>query len=59
LSRLQSRSLERLQDARGFSLESARRRLAALNHPHIAAIYGIESSAIVMEIVDRASKTGR
>jgi len=25
--------------------------LAALNHPHIAAIYGVESSAIVMELV--------
>ena len=26
--------------------------LAALNHPNIAAIYGIESSALVMELVD-------
>src|SRR6187549_3136907 len=26
--------------------------LAALNHPHIAQIYGIEGSALVMELVD-------
>src|SRR5687768_10134018 len=26
--------------------------LAALNHPHIAQIYGIEGSALVMEFVD-------
>src|SRR5262245_41324095 len=26
--------------------------LAALNHPNIAAIYGIESQALVMELVD-------
>src|SRR3954453_20759447 len=26
--------------------------LAALNHPNIAAIYGIESGAIVMELVE-------
>jgi len=26
--------------------------LAALNHPNIAAIYGIEQRAIVMELVD-------
>src|SRR5689334_17113348 len=26
--------------------------LAALNHPHIAAIYGIEENAIVMELVE-------
>src|SRR4051812_17157423 len=26
--------------------------LASLNHPNIAAIYGIESNAIVMELVD-------
>ncbi|TAK17979.1 MAG: serine/threonine protein kinase, partial [Acidobacteria bacterium] len=26
--------------------------LASLNHPHIAAIYGIEANAIVMELVD-------
>src|ERR1051325_4621465 len=26
--------------------------LASLNHPHIAAIYGIEESAIVMELVE-------
>ncbi len=27
-------------------------RLAALNHPNIASIYGIEQGAIVMELVD-------
>src|SRR3954462_8254948 len=26
--------------------------LAALNHPHIAAVYGIEERAIVMELVE-------
>src|SRR5438034_1511149 len=26
--------------------------LASLNHPHIAAIYGIEQSALVMELID-------
>src|SRR5262249_23950204 len=26
--------------------------LASLNHPHIAAIYGIEQGAIVMELVE-------
>ena len=28
--------------------------LASLNHPNIAAIYGIESNALVMEFVDVA-----
>ena len=28
--------------------------LASLNHPNIAAIYGIEQSAIVMELVEGA-----
>jgi eukaryotic-like serine/threonine-protein kinase len=32
--------------------------LAALNHPHIAAIYGIEESAIVMELVEGKNLTG-
>src|SRR5690242_19173322 len=28
------------------------RTLAALNHPHIAQVYGVEGSALVMEFVD-------
>ena len=32
--------------------------LAALNHPNIAAIYGIEQSALVMELVE-GPKIGR
>jgi len=32
--------------------------LAALNHPHIAAIYGIEQSAIVMELVEGKNLSG-
>src|ERR1700722_18054478 len=32
--------------------------LAALNHPHIAAIYGIEQSALVMELVDGHNLAG-
>jgi dipeptidyl aminopeptidase/acylaminoacyl peptidase len=32
--------------------------LAALNHPHIAGIYGIESSAIVMELVEGHTLAG-
>jgi eukaryotic-like serine/threonine-protein kinase len=32
--------------------------LAALNHPHIAAVYGIEESAIVMELVEGKNLAG-
>src|SRR2546423_11748979 len=32
--------------------------LAALNHPHIAAIYGIEENAIVMELVEGETLRG-
>src|SRR5689334_566166 len=32
--------------------------LAALNHPNIAAIYGIEQGAIVMELVEGATLAG-
>src|ERR1035437_7133513 len=32
--------------------------LASLNHPHIAAIYGIEQGAIVMELVEGADLAG-
>src|SRR5690349_14065528 len=32
--------------------------LAALNHPHIAAIYGLESRAIVMELVEGETLSG-
>src|ERR1041384_4732021 len=32
--------------------------LASLNHPNIAAIYGIEQGAIVMELVEGADLTG-
>src|SRR3954451_10512994 len=32
--------------------------LASLNHPNIAAIYGIEESAIVMELVEGADLAG-
>lgn len=33
--------------------------LAALNHPNIAAIYGVEERAIVMELVEGATLAGR
>src|SRR5215471_2980909 len=32
--------------------------LAALNHPNIAGIYGVEQNAIVMELVDGADLAG-
>src|SRR5579864_540392 len=32
--------------------------LASLNHPNIAAIYGVEERALVMELVDGASPQG-
>src|SRR5260370_26263458 len=32
--------------------EREARTLAALNHPHIAQVYGVESGALVMEFVD-------
>src|SRR5881396_3398346 len=32
--------------------------LASLNHPHIAAIYGVEAGAIVMELVEGADLAG-
>jgi serine/threonine-protein kinase len=37
----------------GFEREA--RVLASLNHPHIAAIYGVEERALVMELVDGPS----
>src|SRR5688572_23721634 len=33
-------------------LEREARTLASLNHPHIAAIYGVEEGALVMELVE-------
>src|SRR5215469_3353774 len=33
--------------------------LASLNHPNIAAIYGVEENAIVMELVEGQSPVGR
>src|SRR5260370_37084418 len=33
--------------------------LASLNHPHIAAIYGVEGRAIVMELVEGATFADR
>ncbi|HKE25238.1 MAG TPA: protein kinase, partial [Bryobacteraceae bacterium] len=32
--------------------------LASLNHPHIAAIYGVEEQALVMELVEGESPQG-
>src|ERR1700716_4077427 len=32
--------------------------LASLNHPNIAAIYGVEEGALVMELVDGAAPEG-
>jgi len=32
--------------------------LASLNHPHIAAIYGVEGQALVMELVEGESPKG-
>src|SRR6202043_2283639 len=32
--------------------------LAALNHPHIAAIYGLEGNALVMELVEGENLRG-
>src|SRR5579863_9297466 len=32
--------------------------LASLNHPNIAAIYGVEQGAIVMELVEGANPAG-
>jgi serine/threonine protein kinase len=32
--------------------------LAALNHPNIAAIYGLEQNAIVMELVEGETNQG-
>ncbi|HLJ47057.1 MAG TPA: protein kinase [Bryobacteraceae bacterium] len=32
--------------------------LAALNHPHIATVYGIEQGALVMELVEGADLKG-
>jgi serine/threonine protein kinase len=39
-------------------LEREARLLASLNHPNIAAIYGIEERAIVMELVEGADLEG-
>src|SRR5579863_1088648 len=38
--------------------EREARVLASLNHPNIAAIYGVEEGAIVMELVDGQSPAG-
>src|ERR1700747_3159447 len=38
--------------ARMHRFEREAQVLAALNHPNIAAIYGVEQSAIVMELVE-------
>jgi serine/threonine protein kinase len=32
--------------------------LASLNHPHIAAIYGVEGRALIMELVEGSSPAG-
>ena len=47
---LDSASLERFQ--------REARVLASLNHPNVAAIYGLEGNAIVMELVDGANLRG-
>src|ERR1700693_5516267 len=47
------------QDAgRMARFEREARVLASLNHPNIAAIYGIEAGAIVMELVEGADLAG-
>src|ERR687890_594875 len=38
--------------ARMQRFEREAQTLAAVNHPHIAAIYGVEQGAIVMELVE-------
>jgi predicted Ser/Thr protein kinase len=38
--------------------EREARTLASLNHPHIAAIYGVEQNALVMELVEGRTLTG-
>ena len=38
--------------------EREARLLAAINHPHIATIYGIEQGALVMELVEGANLRG-
>jgi len=38
---------------RAWRLEREAQVLAALNHPNIAALYGIEQGAIVMELVEQ------
>jgi serine/threonine protein kinase len=47
-----------LDAARMARFEREAQVLASLNHPNIAAIYGIEQNAIVMELVDGADLTG-
>ena len=44
--------------ARMARLEREAQVLASLNHPNIAAIYGIETGAIVMELVEGADLAG-
>src|SRR5256885_11202585 len=44
--------------ARMARFEREAQTLAALNHPNIAAIYGIEQGAIVMELVEGADLKG-
>src|SRR5256714_15103020 len=45
--------------ARMARFEREAQALAALNHPNIAAIYGIEQGAIVMELVPGEDLKGR
>src|SRR5579862_7497362 len=45
----------RQDSSRMRRFEREARVLASLNHPNIAAIYGIEEGAIVMELVDGQS----
>src|SRR5262249_34194622 len=45
-------------DDRMRRFEREAQTLASLNHPNIAAIYGIEQGAIVMELVEGESPSG-
>ena len=53
---------ERLDECRRARFEREARALAALNHPNIAALVGVEESpvlALVMELVEGASLPAR